>query len=112
MMKRLVLTGLAHEMNIEDPGDVMYLLVFNGGELRIPVLAESAKEVLRYTAEKTNGHNEQQEVVTAPHDPDPELDEDEQEEYQEDLLDQQVRNSLTNMNLFSEHVDEDGIPQV
>jgi hypothetical protein len=47
-MKALVLTGLANETDFNDGEVVQYLLVFNKGELRVPVDEDSARLVLHY----------------------------------------------------------------
>ena len=43
-MKQMVLTGMAHEQNFS--GITKFFLVFNDGELRIPVPEESAQIVI------------------------------------------------------------------
>lgn len=50
-MKKLILTGLATEQSFEEEGNQFYL-VFNKGELRIPVSEETAETVLRALYEK------------------------------------------------------------
>ena len=47
-MKSLVLTGLAHETDFSNGEVEQYLLVFNRGELRIPVREEVARLILQY----------------------------------------------------------------
>lgn len=46
-MKKLVLTGLATEHDFSKGGEEQYYLVFNGGEVRIPVPQETAEAVIR-----------------------------------------------------------------
>lgn len=44
-MKQLILTGLATEQSFGSSGEASYYLVFNNGELRVPV-SESAAEIV------------------------------------------------------------------
>ena len=45
-MKKMILTALATEQSFADQGEAQYYLVFNHGELRIPVTEEAAKVVV------------------------------------------------------------------
>jgi hypothetical protein len=47
-MKKLVLTGLANETDFTNGEAIQYLLVFNKGELRVPVDEQSAKLVIQF----------------------------------------------------------------
>lgn len=59
-MNQLILTGLAQETDFENPDQSTFFLVFNGGELRIPVSEEAAQIVVhhRFGQNGSNGHAE------------------------------------------------------
>lgn len=59
-MTQLILTGLAQETDFENPEQSTFFLVFNGGELRVPVSEEAAQVVVqhRFTQNGSNGHTE------------------------------------------------------
>lgn len=58
VMKQLILTGLAQETDFENPEQSTFFLVFNGGELRVPISEEAAQVVIqhRFGANGSNGH--------------------------------------------------------
>jgi hypothetical protein len=47
-MKKMVLTGLAQDTDFEDPEASSFFLVFNGGELRVPISEKAAQVVVEY----------------------------------------------------------------
>lgn len=79
-MKPMILTGLATEQSFDNLGAAQFYLIFNGGELRVPVSEEAAQVVAQAMVDKTprpapsNGHT--QPVPPAMEDPDGMLDED------------------------------------
>ena len=46
-MKKMILTGLGQETDFEKNGEGEFLLVFNRGELRIPISEGAFKEIVR-----------------------------------------------------------------
>lgn len=59
-MKQMILTGLATEQSFSNKGEAQYYLVFNHGELRVPVTEEAAREVVSAMVQ-TNGHSVEEE---------------------------------------------------
>lgn len=56
-MREMVLTGVANEQSFtSDMGEMKFLLVFNHGELRVPVDQSALQLVLEHMAEKPNGN--------------------------------------------------------
>lgn len=47
---KLVLTGIANEVNLSDPKKTRFMLVFNEGQLRVDVPEETAQEVVNFAA--------------------------------------------------------------
>lgn len=45
-MKKMILTGLATEQSFDNGGEARYFLVFNNGELRVPITEEAAEIVV------------------------------------------------------------------
>jgi hypothetical protein len=45
-MKTMILTGLATEQSFNNGGEARYFLVFNNGELRVPITEEAAEIVV------------------------------------------------------------------
>jgi len=73
-MKQLILTGLAHETDLSDlqnsGAHAIFLLVFNGGELRVPTTQDGAEQVIKYLAgvssDRSNGHGKIAEAPPVP----------------------------------------------
>lgn len=58
-MKKLVLTGLATEHDLAQPlRDAQYFLVFNNGELRVPVSEKAAEIVLQGMVTESDAQKE------------------------------------------------------
>lgn len=52
-MKQMVMTGLATEHDFESgEGEVQYVLLFNKGELRVPITKESAEKIIEHAYSK------------------------------------------------------------
>lgn len=52
MNTKMEITGLAQETDFSNPGITNTVLVINGGELRIPILAEAVESVINYAVLK------------------------------------------------------------
>lgn len=47
-MKELILTSISQETSIQNPEDSFFLLVFNGGALRVPTNPEGIRDIMDY----------------------------------------------------------------
>lgn len=93
-MRELKVTGIAQENDFDSDGLVQYLLVFNKGELRVPVSQEAAQQVLQFIYVEANGQAE-------PSDP---------EKFEEDDTGKFGGDSAAEES--DDFVDEDGVGQV